>query len=247
MNLDKYQQLTGITVSSANTAQVNAQIRRTRTMLEDILGYSLSSQGNITNLYNEEGKTNVDCSCPNVDIETLLPPDEVVYAYRVYDYNQSDKYQFIDPFNTLNAVKLVYNDITIKTFNNSEMRIDYGRFGIAKYIERTLKCGIFTLSCDCDWQDVQLAVDANWLWEDCLPEDLLYVWADMVSYYADCKQDVMTEAIGRAAHSYTKFPTQQIPEQLPRNTNILKRYAGPYGSMTRNITVNTSLGLGKFR
>lgn len=232
MNLDTYEELTGITVPSDETALYNAQIRRTRSMMETMLGFTLDPSKVNQNLYNELGKTSNDCSCPSVDTEDLLPADDVVTAYRLYRYNDLDKYFHVDPFTKVNKVKLVYvkegagdTGVTLKTFEDDEIRLALGRDGIGKYLEHCLTC-----LCTCSCQEcVQLAVDADWLWTGDLPDDLLYVWADMITYYVDGKKNIKSETID--THSYTKFD-KTAPETEPQNLAILKKYAGPYGSVS---------------
>lgn len=233
MNLETYQTLTGVTVPENQQAVIKAQIKRTRAVLEDMLGFTLNSDKVAENLYNEEGKTTAECACPNVDIEDLQEPDEVQYAYRLYSYNSKDKLFHVDPFTELYKVKLVHDGVTIKTFDDDEIRVNYGRYGLSKFIEACRECLCLSLNCGCT-DCVQLAVDAKWLWEDCLPQDLKYVWADMVTYYHDCKKDVKSETVG--SHSYTKFD-RRLPEDEPANLSIIKRYAGPYGSVTRTLTI----------
>lgn len=233
MDLSKYSELTGITVSDSEANFVKAQIRRTRATLETLLGFSLLKKNTNTNFYNEKGKSTLNCFCPNVDTSNLLPADEVVNSYRLYPYSPSDKYFFVDPFTSVNAVKLVYvkqgdpdeSGITLKTFDENNIRIEMGKGGISKYIQ------------DCQWDlcvcddvcgnCVQLAVDAEWIYQGCLPDDLLYVWADMVTYSSDKKKDIRSESI--LSHSYSKFD-RVLPETDPQNLAVIRKYAGPYGS-----------------
>lgn len=235
MDLEQYESLTGITVPDSQVAVVTAQLDRVKAILETMLGYTLTPDDVLTNLYNELGISPVECSCSNVDVENLNPPDEVEFAYRLYRYNHKDKYLFVDPFSEINKVKLVKDDVTIKVLDPDEYRVQYGRDGIAKYIEVCDEC-----FCTCECRDcIQLAVDANWLWQDDLylpsiPNDLLFVWADMVTYYADCQSNIKSETIG--AHSYTKFD-DIAPETIPSNLAVLQRYAGPYGSIIVTPTV----------
>lgn len=232
MDLSTYQTLTGITVSSDNIATVTAQIARTRAMLETMLGFTLDSSQVNTNLYNELGKAANECACPDVESENLQDPDAVVTAYRLYRYNSLDKYFHTDPFTKLNKVKLVFikpgatpNGVTLKTFDPEEIRSQFGRENFAKYIEHCIDC-----LCSCDCSDcVQLAVDADWLWTGTLPVDLQYVWTDMITWYANCKKDIRSESID--THSYTKFD-RSAPELEPQNLAVIKKYAGPYGSVT---------------
>lgn len=237
MDLSKYQELTGIAVASSDSGRITAQIARVQSMLETLLGFTLDPDSVATNLYNELGKTQSECSCPNVVTETLDDPDAVEGAYRMFKYNNLDRYFHVDPFSTLYKVKLVYvrpgdsstnpQGVTIKTFTADEIRVDMGRDAWAKYIEHCQHC-----LCICTCEDcVQLAVDADWLWPDAttIPNDLLYVWADMVDYYADPKKDIKSESI--TTHSYTKANTT-APELEPHNLSVIKKYAGPHGSAT---------------
>lgn len=221
MDIKKYTQLTGKTVSSSEEATFNATIRRTRAMLETLLGFTLKAQ----NLYNELGKSRLDCSCLNVDTSNLLPADDEEGTYKLFSYNNLDRYFHVDPFKRVYKVKLVYVQgdgefVTIKTFDNAKAQ--YGRDGIGNYIEKCLEC-----MCTCSCEDcVQLAVDADWL--DCYPDDILYLWCDMIDYQLDCSKGLKSESI--EGHSWTKADTR-APEELPHNVLLLKRYAGPYGSV----------------
>lgn len=236
MDFSTYQQLSGVTVASGQTAFVQAQIDRTQAMLETMLGFTLNPENVTTNLYNELGKTQSECSCPNVDTEVLNDPDVVVGSYRLYKYNELDRYFHVDPFSVLNKVKLVYirpgdstdnpQGVTIKTMDVDDIRVEYGREGWAKYIERCRDCLCY---CDCK-ECVQVAVDADWLWTsiDDIPKDLLYVWTDMITYYSDPKRNIKSESI--TTHSYTKSEVK-LPELEPHNLSVIKKYAGQYGSV----------------
>lgn len=231
MNLSEYQTLTGITVASGQVAKVTATIARTQSLLETLLGFTLTPADVTENLYNELGKTEQECFCPSVNLENLQEPDAVVGAYRLFRYNDLDKYFHIDPFSKVHSVKLVFvkqgdepNGVTLKTFDWEQVRIQYGREGFAKYIEHCTDC-----LCACDCSDcVQLAVDADWLWPEDLPTDLQYVWADMITFYSDDKKkEIKSESID--THSYTRFDNTP-PELEPNNLAVLRKYAGPYGS-----------------
>lgn len=228
MDLAKYQELTGITVKSSQTNLVEAQIRRTQRVLETLLGFTLDPDKAGENLYNEQGKAPTECACSNVDAESLQDPDPLQGAYRMYSYDSKDRYFHVDPFCTVYSVKLVVDGVTIKTFEPDEYRVHYGRDGMAKYIEN---CQYKLCACTCA-DCVQLAVEANWLWQDAgdLPEDLLDVWSDMITYNVDCKKNIRSETIG--PHTYTKFDKED-PVTFKANLAVLKRYAGPYGAVTK--------------
>lgn len=237
MDIAEYTTLTGITVSEQSEASYTAQIKRAQSMLETLLGYTLCPDDVETNLYEELGKTQQECACPNtIDIDNLDDPDDVEGAYRLFRYNPNDTYFHVDPFSIVYKVKLVHilpgeeQGVTLKTFDDEDLRIHYGRGSWSKFIEHCKDC-----LCSCNCTDcIQLAVDADWLWVQDIPRDLQYVWADMVTYQVDCKKDVKSESI--QGHSYTKFD-RVLPEDQPQNYTIIQRYAGPYGSATRELTV----------
>lgn len=237
MDFSTYQQLSGVTVPSGRVDFVQAQIDRTQSMLETMLGFTLNHENVTTNLYNELGKSQTECSCPDVDTENLNDPDEVVGSYRLFKYNSLDPYIHVDPFTVLHKVKLVHirpgdsaenpRGVTMRTLTEGQLRVDYGREGWAKYIERCQEC-----VCVCACQEcVQIAVDADWLWDntDDIPKDLLYVWSDMVTYYSNPKKGVKSESI--TTHSYT-MAEQKAPELEPHNLSVIKKYAGQHGSVT---------------
>lgn len=240
MDLSEYQSLTGITVPSSRTAIVTAAISRVQSILETKLGYTLSEESVTTNLYNELGKSSNECACPSAAIDSdLQDPDSVVGAYRLYQYNPLDMYLYVDPFSAINKVKLVYikqganNDgVTIKTFDDDEVRVEFNKDNIGKYIEICKEC-----NCVCECSDcVQLAVDAEWLWpeENNIPLDLKYLWTEMITYYSDAKRKIKSESI--TTHSYTKADNT-APEDEKHNVATLRKYAGPYGSISIQPTV----------
>lgn len=230
MTLAEYQTLTGITVPANQVAVITATLARATSMLETMLGYTLNPELRNTNFYNELGKTQNDCSCPPVDTETLLPADAVVNGYRLFDYNELDTYLWVDPYLTINKVKLVFikqgagtTGVTLKTFSVDQIRIHKGLGNLNKYLE---KCNECFCSCDCTGC-VQLAVDADWQFVT-LPTDLQYVLVDMVGYYSNPKYKVKSESID--THSYTLFDNT-APELEPNNLSVIKKYAGPNGSV----------------
>lgn len=236
MNIDKYSELTGVTVDESDEALIKAQIRRTKSILENMLGYSLNKKKASENQYEEAGKTISDFD----DIlSDLAPADDVVGSYRLFSYNEKDIYLPVDPYTEIHVAKLVVskpgakpNGVTVQTFSATES-LEYVENGIKKYLLNNDHCHrIF--ACYCSHYNVQLAVDADWLNEDCLPEDLMYVWADMVTYYSDEKKDIKSETL--ATHSYTK-QTLGRPEELSESLKIIQKYAGPNGSVKTVVTV----------
>ena len=245
MDLSKYEELTGISVSSSQEGKVNAQIKRQQVILEQMLGFTLDPEKTEENLYNELGKTKTDCSCPDVGDQHLDPADEVIGAYRLYNYNPDDEYLHIDPFKQINKVKLVYvrfgespNGITLREFNKEDNStntagVHYSNGGVTKYLQQ---CWENICICSCN-TCVQLAVDADWLWpkegegEEAtqnIPDDLLYIWADMVTYYSNPSRRIKSETI--TSHSYT-LTDEVAPELDAQNIATIKKYAGPGGSV----------------
>lgn len=228
MDIEQYELISGVTVT--NEALYNAAIRRSTAVLENMLGYTLDPTKVDQNLYNEEGKSQDECACSNVT--ALSPPDPVVGAYRLFPYDETEEYLHIDPFTEIHAVKLVKNNVTIKTFDLADLRIQHAP--VSRYIEVCKNCFCYCSCKDC----IQIAVDGDWLWPldgsvNTFPDDLLTVWADFITYDADCKSNVKSESIG--AHSYTKF-TDKEPWKEAWVRAILLRYAGPWGTIVRKST-----------
>lgn len=233
MNLEQYEKLTGKIIPERHRAYYEAQLKRAQIKLENLLGWALTPK----NIYNELGKTQRECVCPDIpESSTLLPPDPVQGVYKVFPYNHKDRFLHIDPFNDVYNVKLVrvlenHGFITYKTFETFTKQ--YMQAGIGNHIEKCETC-----FCDCDCKDcVQLAVDADWVdieEEESLPEDLLFLLCDMVDYYADPYKDIKSESVD--GHSWSKGDVKPI-EELEETKLLLRRYAGPYGSIIRMPTL----------
>jgi len=235
MNLTKYEEITGLTVPTARQAFVTAQLNKTRRVLERLLGFTLVSASVNTNQYTETGKTQSECPCPSTTA-TYDDPDAVIGAYRLFPYNPKDRHLLIDPASAINKVKLVNGSVTYRTFEADEFRPNL-LHGFIKSLE-VVNCCWTACNCGCNCHQVQLAVDANWLWEDAgavstIPDDLLDVWAEMTTYYSDSKKDIKSETLG--PHSYSKKDSG-YPEEMLANLAIIKKYAGPLGSVKRALT-----------
>lgn len=223
MNITEYQELSGISVVSKDVDRVTATISKTQKILEGMLGYSLDTRD--TNEYNEIGKTITECPC-DINLDNLSAPDSVEFAYRLFTYREDDKYLFIDPATVIYAVKLVKDGVTVKTLDPDDYRAHF-KNGLVKFIERR------KLWCDVECEFVQLAVDAEWAFEE-VPDDLSYIWADMITYYSDLNKDIKSQVLG--THSYTKFDSKE-PESKIQSLSIIKKYVGPNGSLNRTVTV----------
>jgi hypothetical protein len=240
MYLGKYEEITGITTAEDDRAKMTASCARAKRNLESLLGFTLDKDLVNTNQYAETGKTQSTFPFPIFDGSyTLDPADAVVYAYRLFSYNDKDEYLSIDPCTVINKVKLVKDGITFATFDPNYYRAHY-KNGLIKYVQ-LVKPWICWHTVDflhyCQY--MQLAVDANWLWpdNDTIPEDLISVWADMVLYLSLVdKRHLKSESIG--PHSYTLYDTANIrPESIPENMSIIKKYAGANGLIYKMPTV----------
>lgn len=225
MDIAKYEELAGITVETADVDKVSAMILKTQSILETMLGFTLVDADRDDNQYVEIGKTALECPF-SYDVDSLLAPDVIVYAYRVFSLDKRAKYLTIDPATEIHAFKLVKNGVTLKTLDLDDYTFHY-KDGLIKYIELcdcVCECMEF---CSC----TQLAVDATWAFSE-IPSDLNYIWVDMVTYYSDEKKDLRSETL--ATHSYTKFDKNE-PQYFEQNLAILRKYAGPNGSLIRVV------------
>lgn len=250
MDLVKYEELTGKTVSESDKSRVKAVIRRTTAKLESALGYSLSDSKNI---YKEEiGKLQFQGGYPYYpwNPETLVPADEVEGDYRLFYYNPVDPYIKIDPARNIYHVKLVLAQnedefvtvMDLKSFNSKNAR------KFSKFIQK--EQGWFNWTWF-NWFTNQLgqgtglliAVDADWLTCKNMPDDLAYLWSDMVDYYADENYSVSGSLKSESVtgHSWTRANAgggkgeDLSPQQSDEGTKVLSQYAGPNGTaVTRN-------------
>ena len=224
----------GITIPDSKKVYYTAQIKRVQTKLESLLGFTLKAK----HIYTELGKSQVECVCPDIpQSQSLLPPDEVKGIIKIFPYNSKDKFLHIDPFIDVYNVKLgkVTEDkkfVTFKTFEHFTKHFMVQ--GIGKYVEKCQNC-----FCDCECKDcIQLIVDADWVDftddESDIPDDLLYLWCDMINYWADPDKDIKSESVD--GHSWSRGDIS-APEELIENKLILDKYAGPYGSIIRIPTI----------
>lgn len=234
MNIEKYEELTGKTVSDSKRASLMYSLRKTQKILESMLGYTLDSTLYDTNYYTETGKTSDEFPHPD-DQLTLTAADPVIGAYRLYNFNYKDAFYIIDPASEIHAVKIVRDGITYATLETDEYAPVFDR-GITKALQQNYfifddgyEPWFFQHYKD-NQHGFQLAVDATWLWDDVenMPEDLLYVWVEMADYYTDKNRDIKSQTLG--SHSYTRFDNT-APQMKPENMQVIKRYAGAYGTI----------------
>lgn len=238
MDLDKYTELTGITVTPENEATVNASIRRTKSQLETQLGFSLKPK----NLYTELGKVRFEGDLPLLnDTDNLLAPDEQEGGYKLFPYNEKDYYFHTDPFKNIYHVKLVkpINDGEfITVFDLDHVSAKYERDGIGRFIERydTWFTWFWYLNWFSNFNEtpsngMMIAVDADWV--TCYSDDINYLWADTVTYYTSPSYGLASESVD--GHSWSRSKEAQMSPFLTADgVKTLSRYAGPYGSLGRN-------------
>jgi hypothetical protein len=253
VNLEKYQTLTGETVAEDDVARYNAVIRRTTALLESALGYSLSPSQNLDK--QELGKTQYEGLYPQypLSLDSLLPPDRQEGEYRLFPYNEKDVYIKTDPYSNLYSVKLVqpinddefvtYSDLTNVTSKNAR------KFG--KYIERQVSWftwGWYSWLLQNLGQDngLLIAVDADWLDCNCLPQDLQYLWADMVSYYSSdnysVSGNIKSESVNGHSWSISNAGggkgVDLAPQESSNGLKVISQYVGPNGTLaTRMPTI----------
>lgn len=238
----EFTNLTGITLSSSETGDRFTAVEDVAQKdLERQLGYPLDPSS-WANLYNETGKTQADCICPDVD-NTLDAADAVVGKYRLYDYHPTDRYLSIDPATAIHKVKLIRENITYKTFDisNGETTDDIA----IKWVNGSPKVTYYLDLENCTswagWREacwrrmkyVQLAVDATWAWGDEtseIPRELQAIHADLIA-----KQlrgpDLDIQSESRGSHSYTVREPVSLVEKYP----ALKEFAGPNGLAKRRV------------
>ncbi len=252
MNLDKYTELTGTTVLTADEARYNATIRRANALLESALGYSLAPNKNIDK--EELGKVQFQGAYPYypIDRSTLLAADDVEDTYRLFPYNDKDIYIKTDPARNVYHVKLVQaiNDdefITIWDLNDFTSK-NTRKF--SKFIQKE------TAWFNWEWYSwlveqvgngngLLVAVDAEWL--DCtnMPSDLSYLWADMVTYYSSdsisVTGNIKSESVNGHSYSFSSAGggkgVDLSPEQSETGLKILSQYAGPNGTAGIKVRV----------
>jgi hypothetical protein len=233
MTIEEYENITGTTVPESREAFVSAQLARAQSILEDMLGFTLDSNLVNENQYDEEGKTRSECPNPeDVDLSQLDPADPVVFAYRLFPYHKDDEYLSIDPATQIHAVKLVNGNVTYRTFDPSEYVVDR-KNGLIRFLRKLPKCW-YRCDCECNCNALQLAVDADWLWPEEIPLDLQLALADIATYYSNPKKGVKSETLG--THSYSLF-SDIDPVTTQGILSVVKKYAGPNGSIERTITV----------
>lgn len=224
MDLAKYKSL--VPDTDLTDAQINAAILKAQSILEILLGYTLD---------------------PNHVEDNQFPGLTPTKAYRIFPFNRNDLSTRIDPCTELYHVYFLRADgtteeVDLDTFHGILDRgiITFINFysSFFPYFPSWFSSGFINFRCECtaNCAHLQLLVDAEWCWKPITeqPNDLLQVWAEMISYYGAQDGDIRSQTLG--SHSYTKFD-KQIPESISSNASIIARYAGPRGTAVRTITI----------
>lgn len=234
----EFTDLTGITLSSSETGDRFTAIEdAAKKDLERQLGYPLDPS-DWSNLYNETGKTQDDCICPDVD-NTLDAADVVVGKYRLFDYHPTDRYLSIDPATQINKVKLVRENITYKTFDisNGETTDDIAIKWVNGNPKVTYYLDLENCSSWYGWREacwrrmkyVQLAVDATWAFTT-VPAELNKIHADLIAkQLRGPDMDIQSES--RGSHSYTLREALSLADKYP----ALRDFAGPNGAAKQRV------------
>lgn len=242
MTIAEYQNLTGTTVSDADTTRMKAVLRRSETRLETLLGYSLTKQKTWTEL----GKVQYDdyTSFPSLPIgdATLIDADTPEGDIQLFNFDTLDTHLRINPAKEVYKVKLVapVNEdefITVYELNNVTPYLNSA--GLVTAITRFSTWFTWPWWNSLMWvnrRNLMLAVDADFV-NVCDANkypDLAYLLSDMTTYYADPTYSVMgnirSESID--THSYTRAstgtnPDSSAPEGQTISKRIIEKYAGP--------------------
>lgn len=243
MDASTFSNFTGKTLTAGETSRFTTLNEVATKDLERLLGYPLDPSG-WANLYNETGKTQDDCICPDVDVD-LDAADAVVGKYRIFDWKPSDRYIHIDPATTITRVKLIRENITYHTFDTDNEEVAIKWEGTTD-VSTTNRVARYLDMRNCDWpcywtspcwkrhDYLQVAVDATWGYS-AVPSELQKILADMIlhEYRNHERDDVQSES--RGTHSYTlrERPADYWVTKYP----ALKEYAGPNGLATRKRVV----------
>lgn len=211
----KYTELTGFSINTNNQARIYAAIEKVQYILEDLLGYTLNEDERTTNY-----------------IPSLTPTT----AYRLFPVRFNDVNHHIDPATAITTIKLMKNGAVEDTIESTEYTAINDR-GFYKYfvINQALTLNRvwypFKKIIVCADDYYEWGVDAIWCHATDLPNSLMSVFADMVTFYARTNKEIKSETLG--SHSYTKFD-QKAPEEIEMNRKIITRFAGPKGSINKN-------------
>lgn len=245
MTIAEYQELTGVTVSEADTPRVTAALRKAELKLEGLLGYSLSKNKKWTELgkVRYSGLTPFP-SLPVSDdvLNNLEPADDQTGDIQLFNFDELDTHIRINPAREVYRAKIVLpvnrdEFITIHDLDNAMPYLNEA--GLVVAITRYHAWFTWTWWNSLLWPDrtnLMLAVEADYvnLCSSKSYPEIAYLLADMVTYYSDPNYSVMgnirQESID--SHSYSrastgKTPDEAAPEGQLTSKRIIEKYAGP--------------------
>jgi hypothetical protein len=236
VDLDEYIEISGLAVKDPQRAFVTANIKKAQFMIESALGFTLDADKAAQNLYTETGQAPDDnWICGGSDADLLPAESEPDEKYRIFTqaepldtYYKVTALTRIDPATSISKIKLVHGTVNVHTFTTSELALVTGANGYGRLVDLAV---IFPNPYRCGHR-LQVAVSADWLGvdDDQLPDDLLSVWADVITWLSDKTRNIKSE--NRGTRSYTKAETKS-PLEDPINKSILDSYAGPRGTAGR--------------
>jgi hypothetical protein len=235
LDLSEYIEIAGVDVKDSQRSFVTANIAKARYQLESALGFPLTAEKAEQNLYTETGQAPDDnWICGGSDADLLPAESEPDEKYRLFTLDEPlSPYNLtaltrIDPATAISKIKLVHGTVNVHTFTSGEQAMVTGTNGYGRLLDLAV---IFRNPYQCGHR-LQVAVSADWLGvdDDQLPDDLLSVWADLVTWLSDRTRNIKSE--NRGTRSYTKAESKS-PLEDPANRAILESYAGPRGTAGR--------------
>lgn len=245
MTIAEYQALTGIDVPDEDVNRIKAIIRRSESKLGTLLGYSLLKQKTWT----ERGKMRYDGLVPFPSLpvseevlDKLQPADEQTGDIQLFNFDELDKHIRINPAKEVYRVKVVLpiNEDEFITVYDLKSGIPYlNGAGLTVAITKFYTWFTWTwysLLSYTHRSNLMIAVDGDFVdvCDTSKYDDLAYLLADMVTYYADPNYSIMgnirSESID--SHSYSLASTGRTPDEAAPQGQasaklIIEKYAGP--------------------
>ena len=257
MELDRFLEITGLSLTAAQEDQFDVMNNKAVIRLEKALGWSFSSSDD----YEEAGQylnpswkidqlKIYDLAQNNKLSEMLRDPDEVTNSWRLFPYYDLNTNLRIDPCSAIYKAKLVYPIIGedtqfITICNLSKFTPLVGKsIDKVNWINYIIKLADFPGTCACQYSEVSspmLAVDAEWLSKS-IPSDLEEVLANMIIYeyqnkpslQADANRPLKSKSESVDGHSVSK--TYADAESIVSNDplqqegvlSVVKSYMGPW-------------------
>lgn len=259
MELEDFQELTGITLTEAQAEQYDTIMNKALRRLQKLLGWELRSADNyveagqyLSTSFLIDQRVIQEMADDNTLSEYLREPDELVNTWRLYPYYDVNTNLRIDPCTAIHQVKLVYpligEDEQFVTVCNLSKYVPL----VGKSVERTnyityIKKLQDIDSCPCRWMETgapMLAVDAEWLSRkypndlaDILAEAIIYEYQNPVKFTADAGRALKSYSESVDGHSITKAYadgdslTSSDPLKNDDNLTTIKDYIGPWSPL----------------